>query len=785
MNLAATRAYRVKNSFLFAALILFFTSCSVKDYPIGKPFVYNATVHVVGDTLGTAAHKDLESRIRQQLHDSIAVRRVSKFFIASQLKNPPVYDSANADKSLAYISALMHSLGYYRDSARYTADTARHKDQLRTTLNFYVYPGKLTHIDSVSIALNDTIVNSPRQAASLDTLQALTRRNQSASPIKKGAPFAKPLLSSELDRLVDIYHNNGYLRFSREELMILWDTVGLALLRPAFDPLEQARLLEALQRRRENPVADIEYRLRPVSDSTRLIRYYIGNITIFPDLTVDNSKLPMPVPEYDTSGMVIRSYANLFKHRVLTSNVYFRRGQLFDQRLLQRTANRFNAIPAWRIASVDGVPRPGTDSVDMVVRLTPARKYAFDANIEGSQNLGGLFVGSNLVGVNLSVQNRNFARRAIQATYSAGVATELNSQITQTVQVSGAYSLVFPRLIWPKNWKVLPFFPALKTPYRSSMRTSLAFNTRYIHRIDYLDLLSVAGSWGYDGARGTNTASTRLFNVEYTAVNRMSILNELIENNKTYKYIFNDGLILSTIFNRSWTKVTDSSTRTMRLGIEPSGIFSGLIRTPFLEANLKRFLKVDFTYQKNWSLGRNRVIAARGLLGVGKTFIYNNKDSNRFYMPFFRAYFAGGANSMRGWPLRKLGPGSSIRSFATDSFPERFGDMQLELNGEFRFQIANIGGIFINSAVFTDIGNVWYLRKNPSFPDGEFNPSRLWTDMAIDVGTGVRIDFGFLKFRVDYAFKAKDPSTLEARNKYFYNFNLLKGTVQLGVDYPF
>lgn len=791
MNSAATRVYRFKNSLLPAALLLILSACGgVKDYPTNRPFVYEANVHVQDPSLKRANRTDFESRLRQQLDDSINVRRVSRLFFFSQLKNPPVYDSANAAKSLAYLNALMHSAGYYRDSSWYTADTVRKGDQQRAVLNFYVVPGRQTMIDSITIALNDTVINSPRQAAALDTLQALTQRNQAGSPIQVGAPFAKPLLSSELDRLVGIYRNNGFLRFSREEMTIVFDTVGLALLRPTFDPVEQARQLEALQRRRDNPVADIEYRLRPINDSTRLIRYHIGTITVYPDLTVENSKLPAPTPVADTSGVYIRSYQNLFKHRVLIDNIYFRRGQLYDQRVIDRTANRFNTLSAWRIASVDPVPRLGTDSVDMVIRLTPAEKFAVEYGIEGSQNLGGLFVGSNLVGVNANLQNRNFAHRVIQATYTVGVATEVNSTVTQTMQVSGAATYVFPRLVWPRAWESFnPLKLLLRNPYRTSQRTSLALSSRYIHRIDYLDLLGINASWGYEGNRNNRIVSLRVPNIEYTSVRKFSILETLIQNNRSYQYLFNDGLIISSLLNLTLTKGNAVNTRLIRLGVEESGLLTGLIRTPFFEQNLKRFLKTDLSLQFNHKFDpeSKRVLALRFLAGAGFSFRYNDTDYNRFYLPFYRAYFAGGANSMRGWTLRKLGPGSTVHSFAKNESPERFGDMQLEANVEYRFRVANVRGVFINSALFLDAGNIWYIRDNPDFPNGSFQLNRLGQDIAIDVGTGLRVDFSFLKFRVDYAFKMKDPSPEDAaaQNKLFYNFNALKGTVQLGVDYPF
>jgi outer membrane protein insertion porin family len=158
-------------------------------------------------------------------------------------------------------------------------------------------------------------------------------------------------------------------------------------------------------------------------------------------------------------------------------------------------------------------------------------------------------------------------------------------------------------------------------------------------------------------------------------------------------------------------------------------------------------------------------------------------------MPFFKAYFAGGANSMRAWPLRKLGPGSSLKSFDRTEAPDRFGDIQLELNGEYRFFVADLKGVAINSVLFTDIGNIWYLRKNPDFLNGEFSLRNLGRDIAIGAGTGLRIDFGFFLLRVDYAYKVKDPSPdddrPELQNKWFPNWKLFNGQVQLGVTYPF
>ena len=142
---------------------------------------------------------------------------------------------------------------------------------------------------------------------------------------------------------------------------------------------------------------------------------------------------------------------------------------------------------------------------------------------------------------------------------------------------------------------------------------------------------------------------------------------------------------------------------------------------------------------------------------------------------------------MRAWALRKLGPGSAIKSFALD--PERYGDVQLEFNAEYRFPLGKPLGVIVNGALFTDIGNIWFLKKDPPdrLPEEVFNFSRLYKDIAIGVGAGLRIDFTFFVIRFDYSYKAKNPSpdNIAGQNKWFYGAQLLSGQFQLGVSYPF
>ncbi len=758
---------------LSLVVAFFFSSCAiVKDYPSRKPFVYETPIDLQGN-LTTDEKKELTSRLLEQLHDSIRVRSVSKLIgwengprlLYSELKAPHVYDSLNADKSIVFMRALLHSLGYYRDTITY--DTSLHivGDQYRTSVNFRVSPGKLFRLDSVSYNLQH------------DTLQKITNESRSESLLKKGKPFAKPLISSEFDRLTDVYRNNGFLRFSFDKLLAVWDTVGLALLTPTLDPIEQAQQLEALRARKENPIADVEVRLRATDDSAHLIRYHVGTVTIYPDLGPDTALF---IPNVQTVGnSVIVSYHNLFKTRILLENIYLNKGDLYSQRNYLRTLNRFNALGAWRLVNIDQVPRGNSDTVDFVVKLTPAAKYIFEGNIESSQNWGAVLTQGNLIGVSVNLQNRNFARGANQSNTSFRLGTELNpKEFAQTQQISFSHTINFPR--------VVPRFGFIPATWKENIQTSFGFNANYINRYRFLELLAITGSWGYRFNWNNKLLSLRFPNIEYAFLNRGPDLMELIKQNQSFRYIFNDGFVSSVIAGFTRSKSVKDVTSSLRLNTEVSGLISGAFKSKFLDSNLYRFVKLDADFRQTYKIRRN-AFAWRFFAGAGVSRPRSSQDSLNLYLPFFKAYFAGGANSMRAWSLRKLGPGSTIKPFDKTVAPDRFGDMQLELNGEYRFYIGELAGFELNSVLFTDMGNIWYLRKNDDFLDGEFKFSKLWKDLAIGAGTGIRVDFGLFLVRVDIGFKMKDPSPSDSslQNKFFPERNIRSAQLQLGVTYPF
>lgn len=757
----------------FAGLVIsLISSCTiVKNYPANKPFVYKTNINVNGDFTSEEKIK-LSSRLKGQLDDSMKSRSVSKV-LWSVMKRPPVYESSNADKSVIYMRALLTSLGYFKDTIIYkvTVDSSE-KNQLRATVDFNVTPGKVVRIDS--FAYN---IKHPE-------LQSLATKEPGL--VKKGDPFAKAAISDELDRLVLIYRNNGYMRFGREELIGLWDTLDVSLLQPTFDPLEQLEQLQKLKERRENPTADLEIRLRPGYDSSKLHKYYVGNITVYPDTPLDTTGFTRK--ETMVEGVKVVSWRNTFKPKIFPSNIFLRRGEMYELRNYNRTINRFNSLSTWRLVNIDTLPLR-SDTADFAIRLTPARKYSFTANLEGSRNQN--FVSGNLfgIGINVGLQNRNFARAAslastnIRVGVETGRDTATDIKFIQTRQLSINHTISFPRPIPRMNW--------LDEKIRNSFRTSLIFNAALTERRELYNLNTINASWGYEFQWGKKLMTFRFPNIEYSSFKPQQRLEDIFTKNPSLRNIFADGFISSMMAGMQLRGGKNKNVNALNINTEVSGLLSGLIKNnTFLDTNLFRFFKIDLEFIRKISINRSALVM-RAFAGIGYEFNSTVNEEKKYNLPLVRQYFAGGPNSMRAWGLRKLGPGSSIEDFGNTGLPDRYGDFQLEANIEYRFPLLKAFGFPVEGALFTDIGNIWYTKPSPLRPSNQvFSMSSLTRDLAVGVGTGFRIDLSFFVIRLDYSIKAKDPSPspdkASIQNKWFgYKRWRDADQFQLAISYPF
>lgn len=766
---------RGANFLLYAICIWIFTGCGIvpKQYPVNQPFVYQTNIQVQGNFTNTEKTR-LATRLRGQLDDSLRVRTIPKMFY-NVLRHPARYEAGAAKRSITYMRNLLTAEGYYHDSILVDTAVKRVGDkQLRTTVRFQVWPGKPVRLDTIRYSLRDS------------NLQRLAYEHSAASLIKSGDPFAKSTIGQELDRLATLFRNHGYLRMGREDLLAIWDTLDRSLLEPTLDPFAELALIEKLRARKENPKANLEWILRDAVDSSKLICYKVGKITVYPDL--DTDELTQGGDTTLTDNLTVITKRNLFIPRILEPNIYLHPGEQYDQRNFIKTLNRLNALGTWRLVNIDQLPRAGTDTADFLIRMIPGKKGAFQANIEGSNNQS--ILSGNLFGlaVNVGFQNRNVARRGIQSSTNlrygveAGRDTITDVRFIQTQQVSISHNLYFPRAVPALRW--------LSDSIRDNFRSILSISASNTERRFLVNVTNLNAAWGYDFRLRNTLFTVRLPNVELSFIKKREKLEELIDSNALLRNIFADGLIVSGMAGASWSKQTKNHTSNMRVNLEESGLLTGMIRNKFLDSNLFRFVKLDIDLAHKIQF-KKTALALHLFAGAGLELSSTRNALKRSNLPLFRQYFAGGPNSMRAWSLRKLGPGSSIQDFGNRGLPERYGDLQLEANIEYRFPLFQVAGFDVQGALFTDIGNVWYLKKTTGRkPEEIFSVGRLGQDLAVGVGTGLRIDFSFFVVRLDYSYKAKDPSptpaNAAAQNKWFGYKRWVDGDqFQLGISYPF
>lgn len=750
-------------------------SCTIpKKYQSGKPFIYKTTVTLNSDQKGSEK-LFLRDRLTNQVDDSLQVRTVLSvgfpelFFY--RLLEPPVFDTIYMDRSKTFMSGLLHSLGYFNPviTDTFRIDTVIYKgdQQMRAKVVFFVTPGKQYRLDSIGYDIND------------EELQMLALQNREQSLLKKNEPFSVEKISAELDRLLNIYRNNGYYRISKEDLYAERDTVVAALIDPTLDPFEQLQLLDSLQRKRENPTINVTIKQRLGQDSSHLVKYYVGDVTVYPDLKIIPDSL-QAAPQVTTIDeyRIVHSERQ-FKLPFIARNIALRKGQLYQQDNYFRTLNNFSNLGAWQQVDIDFLERMDSlPLLDASIRLYPAKKLTLNIDFETSRNATDVVTTGSLfgIGLNVGLTNRNAFRESIQTNSTVRFGVELGTRVVQTVQTGFSHNIIIPRFLKP--------FHFLNRYNFNSSRSRINFNTAYTNRRLLFILRSVNASFGVDGTKRNHTWQYVPFNFEYGHVIGSDSLTKLQIRFPWLKQAFNTGLIIGQVFAYDTRTIKDNKLNFFRARLEESGAVFGLIKK-LDTGTLRRFLRLDAEFKHFINYPKSS-LAFRIFGGYG--YIYGRSgDTLENNLPFFKAFFAGGPYTMRAWQIRQLGPGSS-RIYEDSANIDRFGDIQLEANIEYRFNIATLFGVKLKSALFADIGNIWAEARDKDgkeIKEAQFSFSRLYRDLAVGAGTSLRFDFDFFLIRLDWAYKIKNPVYSNVSNGWFQNLKLKQGQFQLGIGYPF
>lgn len=796
--------------FVFASL-LFLSGCTVvRKYQKDKPFVYN---NIINLNIRDATSDDkviIRSRLNTQLDDSSKVRTKDVAFILHYIDKPPVFDTGATQQSADNMQASMVNLGYYNAKVNYiyTIDSTKRRHQKRVTTSYNIESGNRTLIDTFAYLLNKS------------ELQQFALEAKDKSPLQKNVPVTKAAITTESARLVDLFQNNGYYKFTAEKLRFTGDTTIEALTTVSDDPFEALRLLALANEKKNKPTIRLAVQLNSSNDSTRLNKYYINDIYILPDYIPGDVYSDSTLNERVIRGIKIRYHNRMFSNRLLVNSLAIKKGDIYRQEDYYKTLNSFYKLGVWESPVIDIIERKDTNLLDLVVKLIPVKKYGLEGSIElsysaNSSTVSGISASNsgNLLGVsgNLSILNRNLKKQAIRMSNGIRAGVEFNtsqrtgSSVINSNEIGYSNSILIPKFVTP--------FRSINRKRLLTQQTFINTNISQIKRINFFNQQIFNIGFGYSWSKKANHSWTyRPLNVDFRRLyNRSERFDATLDTFPFLRYSFNTALVMGQTLSFTSSYINPQHPqrqRNLKFNIEESGLLWGRLKPSlnhpekdnFLSKYLKQFIKTDIEYSYTISHPKSALVF-RLFGGVG---IPLSKTDTT--LPFFKQYFGGGPNSMRGWPVRGIGVGSQkLLSYNSNNFNDRTGDIQLEGNAEYRYNIAPLfsNAVTLKGALFVDAGNIWNFKNtklNGNIDSTQFKFKNIYKQLGVSAGTGFRLDFNYFLIRFDLAFRFKRPdiidnngwqipnvnfnnlfgSSLERRRWRYENFNFT-----VGIDYPF
>jgi len=691
---------------------------------------------------------------------------------------PVLLDSSMIDNSLIPMTIYLNNKGYF--GATVSREIHIRRDKSRT--RFFTHTTEPFHFGEIKFVMAD------------DSLRHFIRDIQKTSLLKPGGQYDAYLIRDERERITRDLRDVGYYAFSREYIFFEVDTT---ITQRTADVTVR---IENIRQRPSSPT-DSAFRLNHK-------RYFINNIYInsnFADnimpVGVQNDTLAYRSKKDTLLGSkpdfyhIYRSEIRL-RPVVLSRSLFMSSGKPYSQKLINLTYNRLQNLGVSRYVSVNvnpvslaGTSEPmnyGLLNCDIRMARSPVNMFTIEA--EGT-NAGG-YVG---LGSSVNYRNRNIFRGAETLRLKLRGAFEFESDydiegssspsIFNSLEAGFETGLDFPSLLTPFSFSRLGL--------NSKAKTTIASGLNYQQRSWYTRYVSYL-SFGYEW--NASQVTRHLFTpVELSSVSitRDSAFSAYLLEKSDPRFLnqYTDHLVLalkySFIFNNQEFN-SSSNYWFFRGNVESAGnvlnLYSKAVDAATdTEGNYTLFgiryaqyLRSDVDVRFYKPTGQGQTLVSRFAFGIGVPY------GNSFALPFEKGFFAGGANGLRGWPIRSVGPGEYY-SPVKRTF-ERVGDLWIETNLEYRFPIYS----YLGGGVFADAGNIWMLKENEDFPEGNFRASRFFKSMALDVGFGFRLDFSFFIFRIDGGLPVYDPGE-QSGSRWFRpaKFQMRDINWNFGIGYPF
>jgi outer membrane protein assembly factor BamA len=561
--------------------------------------------------------------------------------------------------------------------------------------------------------------------------------------VKKGMLFDRNLLDAERDRLTTLLQNRGYYAFTKENITYDADSSLNA-----------------------NAV-DLELKLHIPNDTAVFSagkKFYYDRVFIY--LDYDPLKIANP-DNYSKQDSIVQNGYTIFytgkkpslRPRTLLNNSFITPGRQYSQLREDYTYSAFSSLRTLNNIQIQFSEKLRNDSalLDCSIFTLPARKQAVSFSVEGTNTSGDLGVATSI-----NYTHRNLFRGAETFNFRLRGAYETMNNFTNPyLELGGEASIHVPKFI----------FPFIRNSFIRRTRTSTEFALSYNYqtRPEY-DRTLLSGGISYQW-QGRNKSAARhqfdIIDMDYVYLPRKdSVFMSKLPPNAEYFGYTNQFIVGSsyTFYHSTFDAAQkQKDAHSFRFSVESAGNalygLSSLLHwkketavgsyqsyqlwgTPFAQ-----FVKGDFDYTKSIVLDKQNVIAWR--IGGGIGIPYGNSQM----LPFEKRYYSGGANSVRAWQVRELGPGSYVPNSAT-TFYNQSGDIKLDMSIEYRSHFF----WKLEAAAFIDAGNIWTIKDYEKQEGGKFKFDSFYKEIAIGYGLGLRLDFDYFLIRFDCGEKAYNPA---------------------------
>lgn len=775
----------MKRSSIYIVLLLLLMACSTtKNLPEGE-ILYTGNKDIFIDPSTSPEGKTTITEVKAALDKSPSTKLFSVLpipfgmwvyndfvkyekgfgkWIFNRLAATPVFISTvNPEIRVKVATNLLHDYGYF--NGKVTQKTIPNpKDSLKARVEYTVDMRNPYFIDSVYYG---------RFAPNVYRIMERGRRKSLLVP---GKQFNVSDLDGERNRISGILRNVGYYYFRPDYLTYQADTTLV-------------------------PDGHVSLRLIPVPGLPAAAQrpYYVGKTSVY----LIGKDGEQPNKSMDYNGMDIHYYNKMqvrpkMLYRWLHYQAYikndsvrnFQRMRLYSQYRQQRVQEKLAQLGIFRYMDLQYAPRDTTATCDTLdVRVQATFDKPLDAELE--LNVTTKSNDQTGPGASFSVTRNNVFGGGetwnvkVKGAYEwqTGGGGSNNSSLLNSWELGASTALTFQRVVFPRLGDREYDFPAT---------TTFRLYADQLNRAKYYKLLSFGGNATYDfqptrTSRHSLTPFRLTFNVlqhhtaEFDSVAEankallLSLQNQFIPAMEyTYTY---DNSSLRGVTNPIWWQTTLTSA-----GNLTSCIYS-IFREPFnkegknlLGAPFAQFLKMNSEFRYLWVIDRNNSIASR--IAAGAIWTYGNSR----VPPYSEQFYVGGANSIRAFAVRSIGPGGYHPAKSTFSYLDQIGDIRFEANVEFRFRIyKNLHG-----AVFLDAGNVWLMKYDPDRPDAQLRLKTFPKQIALGTGAGLRYDLDFLIFRLDCGVPLHDPYPTAKSGYYNVEGPFFKQLgVHFAIGYPF